>query len=109
MKKVMISQPMGSRTYAEVLIARSGLRHRLEELGYEVLDNLFTDKPTADVVNPKIYYLSKAVTLMTKADIMVFMDGWKESRGCRIEYDIAVSYGLMILDESALDYYVDKK
>ena len=31
---------------------------------------------------------------MADADIVCFMKGWDESRGCIIEHDIAVRYGI---------------
>ena len=71
-------------------------------MGYEILDNIFTDK-IPKVKNKNIYYLSKAITLMTEADIIIFMPGWKDSRGCKIEYEIAKEYGIPYIDISNID------
>lgn len=94
MKRILISQPMGDKSAEEVISERKNLVSKLENLGYEILDNVFTDEPTDDVVNTNIYYLSKAIKLMTQADKIVFMNGWEKSRGCRIEMEIASKYNI---------------
>lgn len=97
-KKVLISQPMGTRTAEQVKAERKEIQEYLESLGYEILDNIFTDTPGEDITNDQIFYLTKAVDLMSKADAVYFMDGWKDSRGCNIEFDIAITYHIPIIN-----------
>ena len=33
---------------------------------------------------------------MSEADAVVFMPGWENARGCRIEHEIALEYGKYI-------------
>jgi hypothetical protein len=42
--------------------------------------------------------LGKSIELMAHADVAVFCPGWKEARGCRIEHECAVQYGLEVIE-----------
>lgn len=44
--------------------------------------------------------LGMALELLSAADLAVFAPGWEEGRGCRIEHECAVQYGIRILDLS---------
>ncbi len=99
-KKVLISQPMGDLPLEKVKENRANLVKALEDMNYTILDNLFTDEPDSEVVNTQIYYLSKAVRLICEADLVVFIGEWMCSRGCSVEYDICVKYGIRFIDLS---------
>lgn len=90
--KIMISQPMRGKTEEQVRNEREELVKQLESKGHEVIDTVLD---LSDDKSP-IYYLSKSIELLDKADAVVFMPGWKEARGCRIEYSIANEYGKYI-------------
>lgn len=89
--KVMISQPMKNKTQEEIKEERAELVKELEEKGYEVIDTIFTDEPPKDS-DYAIYLLSKSIEAMSKVDSVVFMEGWREALGCKIEYEIAMQY-----------------
>lgn len=93
--KIMISQPMRGKTNEQIRKEREELVRRLQEEGHEVIDTVL------DISENKspIYYLSKSIELLDKADAVVFMKGWQEARGCRIEYTVAVEYGKFIKEE----------
>ena len=93
--KIMISQPMNGKTNEEIKKEREVLVKKLEAEGHEVLDTIF------DLEEDKspIYYLAKSIEVIDKADAVVFMNGWANARGCRIEYDIACNYGKFIREE----------
>lgn len=90
--KIMISQPMRGKTNEEIRQERAELVEKLESQGHEVIDTVL------DISENKspIYYLSKSIELLNKADGVVFMKGWQEARGCRIEHQVAVDYGKFI-------------
>ena len=44
------------------------------------------------------YLLAKSIEAMSKADAVVFMKGWQEARGCRIEHQIAIDYGKFVME-----------
>ena len=93
--KIMISQPMRGKTNEQIRKEREELVRRLQEEGHEVIDTVL------DISENKspIYYLSKSIELLAKADDVVLMKGWQEARGCRIEYTVAVEYGKFIKEE----------
>lgn len=39
----------------------------------------------------------ESVKIMAKADVVLMLDGWEESRGCRLEHEVAVRYGVPIV------------
>lgn len=93
--KIMISQPMRGKTNEQIREERVELVEKLESQGHEVIDTVL------DISENKspIYYLSKSIELLDKADGVVFMKGWQEARGCRIEHQVAVDYGKFIKEE----------
>lgn len=93
--KIMLSQPMNGKTNEQIKEEREALVKKLEAEGHEVLDTIF------DLEEDKspIYYLAKSIEMIDKADGVIFMKGWYEARGCRIEYDVATNYGKFIREE----------
>lgn len=105
-KKAMISQPMAGRTDAEIVEAREKAVAELEGIGYEVVNTLFTDEWYSDeamgergVVQIPLCYLAKSLENMSLCHAAYFCKGWENARGCRIEHDAAVAYGLEVLYE----------
>ena len=45
-----------------------------------------------------VWYLGESVKRMASADIVFSVNNWKEFRGCRIERQIAESYGKICTD-----------
>ena len=91
--KVFLSQPMNGKTDEQIReerrIVEIRLHRKLNEK-FEILDTVFDlDEGTHPLV-----YLGKGIEIMADADIVCFMKGWDESRGCIIEHDTAVKYGI---------------
>lgn len=107
MMKAMISQPMAGKTDEEIIETRERATKILEKHGYKVIDTFFTDewtnneklKEKGDIVQIPIYFLSKSLEAMSKCHAVYFCKGWKNARGCRIEHDAALAYGLNIIYE----------
>ncbi len=105
-KKAMISQPMAGKTDGEIAEARDRARARLGEMGYEFVNTLFTDGWYGDeamrergVVQVPLCYLAKSLENMSLCHAAYFCKGWESARGCRIEHEAAVAYGLEVLYE----------
>lgn len=82
MKKVMISQPMAGKTEEEIKTTRDRAIKKLNELGYEVVNTLFTDEWVAkeksnDVVNVPLWFLAKSLQKMSECDAVYFCKGWE--------------------------------
>lgn len=94
--KIMISQPMRGKTNEQIREEREALVKKLQEEGHEVLETVFED---FDCYASPIAYLARSIEFLDKADAVVFMKGWQNARGCRIEYQVAKDYGKFIKEE----------
>lgn len=104
--KVMLSQPMAGKTDEEIIATRDKAVKTLTEKGYEVVNTLFTDEwyskenmEKRGVVQIPLCFLAKSLENMSLCHAAYFCKGWEQARGCRIEHDAAVAYGLQILYE----------
>lgn len=93
--KLMISQPMRGKTEQQIRDERTELIKQLESEGYEVVDTIFAEESPKDC-DAALYYLSKSIDAMSRVDGLVFMPGWQDARGCRIEFQVALEYGKFI-------------
>ena len=91
--KIMISQPMRGKTEKEIKDEREELVKKLQEEGHEVLETVFED---FDCYASPIAYLARSIEFLDKADAVVFMKGWENARGCKIEHEVALKYGKYI-------------
>jgi len=95
MKKLFISQPMKDKTDEQILAERdAAIEEAKRFLGedVEVIDSFFKDEPA--VKNIPLEFLARSISLMAQADVAYFANGWEDARGCRIEYECAVAYGI---------------
>lgn len=106
MKKAMLSQPMGGKSDEEIIATRERAIKVLEAQGYEVVNTLFTDEwyshenmEKRGVVQIPLCFLAKSLENMSLCHTVYFCKGWEQARGCRIEHDAAVAYGLTVIYE----------
>ena len=106
MKKAMLSQPMAGKTEEEIVATRDRAIKVLEDRGYEVVNTLFTDEwyskenmEERGVVNIPLCFLAKSLEKMSLCHTVYFCKGWEKTRGCKIEHDAAVAYGLEVIYE----------
>lgn len=104
--KAMLSQPMAGKTEEEIRETREKAIKVLKERGYEIVNTLFTDEwyswesmEERGVVQIPLCFLAKSLENMSKCHAAYFCKGWETARGCRIEHDAAVAYGLDIIYE----------
>lgn len=105
-KKAMLSQPMGGKTDKEIVETRERAIKVLEAKGYEVVNTLFTDEwyshenmEKRGVVQIPLCFLAKSLEKMSLCHTVYFCKGWENARGCKIEHEAAVAYGLDIIYE----------
>ena len=100
MTKIFISQPMNGKTNEEIKNKRDSIIDRLRENeSVEIIDSFFKDKPYE--ASP-LWYLGESIKLMSEADIVFFCNGWQTARGCQIEHDCALEYGIDTMYEEDL-------
>lgn len=97
---------MGGKTDEEIVETRERAIKVLEAKGYEVVNTQFTDEwYSADamkergVVQIPLCFLAKSLENMSLCHAAYFCKGWENARGCRIEHDAAVAYGLYVIYE----------
>jgi Asp-tRNA(Asn)/Glu-tRNA(Gln) amidotransferase A subunit family amidase len=95
--KAMISQPMKGKTEEQVREERQAAINRLNKQGYEVVDTVFPDFTNKG--NIPLKYLSKSIEFLADVDLVYFIGDWKSARGCRIEFECCLHYGIKFLLE----------
>ena len=104
--KAMLSQPIAGKSEEEIIATRERAIETLESTGYEVVNTLFTDKwyskenmEQRGVIQIPLCFLAKSLESMSLCHAAYFCKGWEQARGCRIEHEVAIEYGLTILYE----------
>lgn len=102
MIKAFISCPMRGRDSKDILKSReeafNKLKERLKTDDIMLIDSYI---PTFDLpasthpgVDKDVYCMGRSIVKMSEANIVAFAEGWESARGCRIEHNIALDYGL---------------
>ena len=104
--KAMLSQPMAGKSEQEIAETRQRAIAALEKKGYEVVNTLFTDEWYSEesmkargVENVPLCFLAKSLENMSQCHAAYFCKGWRNARGCRIEHEVALAYGLTVIYE----------
>ena len=109
-KNIFISQPMTGKSEEEILTTRQREIDKIHQLfdadGEQVnIIASYIDDATrkhfqehmGDAINWDIYWLSQSLQKLAMADMIWLCDGWKHSKGCNIEHECAIQYGLDIV------------
>nr|DAZ76664.1 MAG TPA: N-deoxyribosyltransferase [Caudoviricetes sp.] len=106
MMKAMLSQPMAGKMDEEIIATREKAIKALQARGYEIVNTLFTDEwynrenmEKRGVVQIPLCFLAKSLENMSLCHAVYFCKGWEQARGCRLEHDAAVAYGLTVIYE----------
>lgn len=106
MMKAMLSQPMAGKSEKEIIETRERAIAELKKAGYEIVNTLFSDEwyskeamEERGVVQIPLCFLAKSLENMSLCHAAYFCKGWENARGCKIEHDAAVAYGLKIIYE----------
>ena len=96
--KVFISQAMRGLTDQEILETReAAIRYAKSSIGLaegdeiEIIDSFFQSAP---VEAKPLWFLGKSLELLSTADVCLFVGNWENARGCRIEHECCVQYGI---------------
>ena len=108
-KNIFISQPMTGKSEEEILATRQKAIEKIHQLASKdgeqvnIIDSYIDDATRnefqgrmGDVINWDIYWLSQSLQKLAMADTIWLCDGWEHSKGCKIELDCAIRYGLDI-------------
>lgn len=104
--KAMLSQPMAGKSEQEIKETREKAITALEEMGYSVVNTLFTDEWYSNekmrergVEQIPLCFLAKSLENMSLCHAAYFCKGWENARGCKIEHEAAKAYGLEVIYE----------
>ena len=109
-KNIFISQPMTEKSEEEILATRQKEIEKIHQLfdadGVEIniipsyIDDAtrkhFEERLTDDI-NWDIYWLSQSLQKLALADTIWLCEGWEYSKGCNVELECAIQYGLGIM------------
>lgn len=103
MKKIFISQPMNGLSDLQISKDRARVIEGLYNEGYKpdeiTIIDTYIEENVPDNVNNGLWYLGKSLELLSDADIAVFAKGWRNARGCQIEFKCAKEYGISYICE----------
>ena len=109
-KNIFISQPMTGKSEEEILATRQKEIDKIHQFfdadGVEI--NIITsyiddatrkcfEEHIGDGINWDIHWLSQSLKMLATADIIWLCEGWEYSKGCNIELECAIQYGLCIV------------
>lgn len=109
-KNIFISQPMTGKSEEEILATRQKEIDKIHQLfdadgeQVNIIDSYIDDATRnefqgrmGDAINWDIYWLSQSLQKLALADTIWLCDGWEYSKGCNVELECAISYGLDIV------------
>ena len=110
-KNVFISQPMTGKSEEEILATRQKAIDEIHQLASKdgdvqvnIIDSYIDDATRnefqgrmGDAINWDIYWLSQSLQKLATANTIWLCDGWEYSKGCNVELECAIQYGLNIV------------
>lgn len=94
MKKLFISQPMVDKTDEEILTEREAAILEAQKLLNESVEPI--DSYCHEELSP-LGYLAYSIKCLSEADVAYFAKGWQDYRGCKIEHECALQYGVYVI------------
>ena len=74
---------------------------------FDVVNTFFTggfNSPSSmksrGIIQIPVYFLAKSLEYMSECSTVYFAKGWENARGCKIEHEVALQYGLDIIYEA---------
>ena len=104
-KYAVISQPMKNVDPDKVKLQREKAEAAVRAAGYEPIDTVYKEDFTYAVdndaiVNPALWHMGLALMRLSKAHVIYMCDGWDTTRGCTLEHQAAVAFGVDIMYET---------
>jgi hypothetical protein len=106
MKKIMISQPMNGLTEEQIINAQNKFLEYAKKENLEAINTYFKDEwysqdsmSLRGIVQIPVCFLAKSIENMSLCHKVYFAKGWENARGCKIEHEVALQYGLEIIYE----------
>ncbi len=102
----MISQPMNGLTEEQITNAQNKFIEYAKKENFEVVNTYFKDEwysqnsmNLSGIVQIPVCFLAKSLECMSECTTVYFAKGWENARGCKIEHEVALQYGMEIIYE----------
>lgn len=96
MTKIFISLPMHGRTIEDIKEDQNRILNSIKNIIED--DSIELIETAVDGTGMhRLECLGRSIAKMAQADYIYFANGWKESKGCIIEHECAIIYGLNII------------
>lgn len=99
--KIFVSMPMAGKTREEIAEEFEIAKTQVKSVAV-ITDSVkfkhgyFTEKQLKG--NSELRGFAESIWIMSKCDAVYFAEGWQDTRGCRLEYEICKKYGMRILN-----------
>lgn len=99
---IVISQPMRGMSPEQVEAVRKEAEKDVISMGFKPYENVYDESFSEQAVpenckHPGILAMAGALERLSQADALYLAPGWSSARGCRIEYEVALSFGMAII------------
>lgn len=98
MKRIYIAGPMSGLPEFNYPAFHTAAK-RLRDLGFDVENPAENPEPHC---GSWLGYMRMAVTQLVRCDGVALLPGWQDSKGARVEYDLANRLGLVVMREAEI-------
>jgi hypothetical protein len=95
--KIAISHAMNGKREDEIEEERRKIVEKARERGDIAIDTMIS--PFKAEGNAPLKFLAKSLEKIAEADAVIFLKGYEEARGCKIEYLACKEYGIRTMSE----------
>lgn len=114
-KRVFISQPMSGLSNDEILSARRKATDYITSIypnnEIVVIDSYQPQENTEYNAISAVNLLGQALSKMASAEIIYFAPGWKESKGCQVENEVARRWleptGVKLIEDDMVEVNIE--
>lgn len=94
--RIYISIPISGLPIEQQQAKAREIAKRLRELGHEPVNPFDTPEAPKGLSDKEryAYYMGEDLKRLLTCDAIFFCEGWYESKGCRLEADVAIMYKL---------------
>lgn len=105
MTTFFISQPMDGKTDEEIKADRRKCEAWLARAfgSFATIDSFIAEDAPKDCKNIPAWYLGESIKKLARADVLVLWGDWIDARGCLLEREVAIKYGIPVIKNGGKD------
>ena len=88
---------MKGKTQEEIFRDREQVKRFFQDQGWEFVETVHDVLP-AEIANIRLWCLAFGLAHMADCDYVIFLKGWRDARGCRLEHDACEAYGVKTIE-----------